>query len=32
MKIISLVSAKPNFMKIAPFIIAIEKWSFELQT
>jgi UDP-N-acetylglucosamine 2-epimerase (non-hydrolysing) len=32
LKIISLVGAKPNFMKIASFIKAIEKWNFELQT
>jgi UDP-N-acetylglucosamine 2-epimerase (non-hydrolysing) len=32
MKIISLFGARPNFMKIAPFIKAIEKWNFELQT
>src|ERR1035437_8870096 len=29
MKIISVVGARPNFMKIAPFIRAIEKYNLE---
>jgi UDP-N-acetylglucosamine 2-epimerase (non-hydrolysing) len=32
MKIISLVGARPNFMKIAPFIKAIETYNSELKT
>ncbi|MEZ5199004.1 MAG: UDP-N-acetylglucosamine 2-epimerase (non-hydrolyzing) [Bacteroidales bacterium] len=32
MKIISLVGARPNFMKIAPFIKAIDKLNSELRT
>jgi len=32
MKIVSVVGARPNFMKIAPFIRAIAKWNAEHQT
>jgi UDP-N-acetylglucosamine 2-epimerase (non-hydrolysing) len=32
MKIVSLVGARPNFMKIAPFIRAIETYNSELKT
>ncbi|MBN2174673.1 MAG: hypothetical protein JW731_11105 [Bacteroidales bacterium] len=32
MKIVSLVGARPNFMKIAPFIKAIETYNSELKT